>query len=113
MLMFFNIFFFNYPATTEIYTLSLHDALPISKSSGAVMIRYKEYWGNEPGQNDELLINGLNICAPALCPWEKERSEEHTSELQSHSDLVCRLLLEKKKKHQDNGNRHHDNRLHT
>ena len=42
------------------------------KSSGAVMIRYKEYWGNEPGQNDELLINGLNVCTTALCPWEKE-----------------------------------------
>ena len=41
------------------------------KSSGAVMIRYKEYWGNEPGQNDELLINGLNICTPALCPVSK------------------------------------------
>jgi hypothetical protein len=35
------------------------------------MIRYEEYWGNEPGQNDELLINGLNICTPTLCPWEK------------------------------------------
>ncbi len=41
------------------------------KSSGAVMIRYEEYWGNEPGQNDELLINGLNICTPALCPVSK------------------------------------------
>ena len=41
------------------------------KSSGAVMIRYKEYWGNEPGQNDELLVNGLNICTPALCPVSK------------------------------------------
>ena len=41
------------------------------KSSGGVMIRYKEYWGNEPGQNDELLINGLNICTPTLCPVSK------------------------------------------
>jgi Lipase C-terminal domain/Lipase (class 2) len=41
------------------------------KSSGAVMIRYEEYWGNEPGQNDELLINGLNICTAALCPVSK------------------------------------------
>jgi hypothetical protein len=40
--------------------------------SGAVMIRYKELWGNEPGQNDELLINGLNLCTATLCPWEKE-----------------------------------------
>jgi hypothetical protein len=41
-------------------------------SSGAVMIRYEELWGNEPGQNDELLINGLNVCTASLCPWEKE-----------------------------------------
>jgi uncharacterized alpha/beta hydrolase family protein len=41
-------------------------------SSGAVMIRYKEYYGNQPGENDELLINGLNICTVALCPWSKE-----------------------------------------
>jgi pimeloyl-ACP methyl ester carboxylesterase len=41
------------------------------KSSGAVMIRYEEYWGNEPGQNDELLINGLNLCTEALCPVSK------------------------------------------
>jgi Lipase C-terminal domain/Lipase (class 2) len=41
-------------------------------SSGAAMIRYKEYWGNQPGENDELLINGLNICTATLCPWEKE-----------------------------------------
>ena len=41
-------------------------------SSGAVIIRYKEFWGNEPGQNDELLVNGLNLCTAKLCPWEKE-----------------------------------------
>jgi hypothetical protein len=41
-------------------------------SSGAVMLRYKEYWGNEPGQNDEVLINGLEVCTPSLCPWEKK-----------------------------------------
>ena len=41
-------------------------------SSGGVMIRYKEYWGNEPGQNDELLVNGLEVCTAALCPWEKK-----------------------------------------
>jgi hypothetical protein len=41
-------------------------------STGAVMIRYKEYWGNQPGENDELLINGLNVCTATLCPWEKE-----------------------------------------
>jgi hypothetical protein len=41
-------------------------------STGAVMIRYEEYWGNQPGENDELLINGLNVCTAKLCPWEKE-----------------------------------------
>ncbi|HWX52651.1 MAG TPA: hypothetical protein VNY34_05120 [Solirubrobacteraceae bacterium] len=41
-------------------------------SSGAVMIRYKEYWSNQPGENDELLVNGLNVCTASLCPWEKE-----------------------------------------
>src|SRR6266536_6347034 len=69
-------FFFNDTATTEIYTLSLHDALPISTtltpSSGA--------WPGVP----------MESCWP--------RSEEHTSELQSRVDLVCRLLLDKKKK---------------
>src|SRR2546427_5937734 len=89
------IFFFNDTATTEIYTLSLHDALPISRRKGAI----------------------LSTAAPAttiqratgwpICFWAKSthirrgpstRSEEHTSELQSQSNLVCRLLLEKKKK---------------
>jgi Lipase C-terminal domain/Lipase (class 2) len=42
------------------------------KSSGAVLIRYKEYWGNQPGENDELLVNGLNVCTPKLCPLKKE-----------------------------------------
>jgi hypothetical protein len=41
-------------------------------SSGAVMIRYKEYWGNQPGENDELLIKSLNVCMAALCPREEE-----------------------------------------
>src|SRR6202022_5158494 len=72
----FFLFFFNDTATTEIYTLSLHDALPISE---AAHLRRKAA-PHEP-QPDRL---------PPL------RSEEHTSELQSHSDLVCRLLLEKK-----------------
>src|SRR5437588_5840839 len=65
-------FFFNDTATTEIYTLSLHDALPIS----GIAVCWRAGWWN------------------AGCG---SRSEEHTSELQSHSDLVCRLLLEKKK----------------
>src|SRR5476649_3086697 len=67
-------FFFNDTATTEIYTLSLHDALPIL------------HIGLPPR-----LVKGRHSLPG-------HRSEEHTSELQSHSDLVCRLLLEKKKK---------------
>src|SRR5215469_18619500 len=72
-------FFFNDTATTEIYTLSLHDALPISL------------------QRDEAKGPGAHWYHHA-----SKRSEEHTSELQSRRDLVCRLLLEKKKnKHSD------------
>src|SRR6266478_2024429 len=74
----FHFFFFNDTATTEIYTLSLHDALPIST---AVQIE------DVGGHRVDILV------AERL--W---RSEEHTSELQSQSNLVCRLLLEKKKK---------------
>src|SRR5260221_12105902 len=76
-------FFFNDTATTEIYTLSLHDALPICVIP---LSRYIE--------------DGMMTAAQAglLVRAVRERSEEHTSELQSHSDLVCRLLLEKKKK---------------
>src|SRR2546428_9887725 len=74
-------FFFNDTATTEIYTLSLHDALPICF----------EY------RNAEAFVEGwLHEQARALV--QRARSEEHTSELQSRSDIVCRLLLEKKKK---------------
>src|SRR2546421_3361225 len=69
-------FFFNDTATTEIYTLSLHDALPIYEG------------GNSGGH----ALDGVTVAA-----FLYERSEEHTSELQSRSDLVCRLLLEKKK----------------
>src|SRR2546430_10314329 len=70
-------FFFNDTATTEIYTLSLHDALPISQIA--------------PGQSIEDRIR------PDIRTNTIFRSEEHTSELQSQSNLVCRLLLEKKK----------------
>src|SRR2546430_17220612 len=82
----FSFFFFNDTATTEIYTLSLHDALPISPPTRAVA-RGGPARGSAP--------------PPASGPWKGwsgRRSEEHTSELQSQSNLVCRLLLEKKKK---------------
>src|SRR5215204_7165279 len=78
MLLLFDLFFFffNDTATTEIYTLSLHDALPICRISPA-----------------SFRCTASGFSRTSVC-----RSEEHTSELQSHSDLVCRLLLEKKKK---------------
>src|SRR5258708_37261164 len=74
-------FFFNDTATTEIYTLSLHDALPIS--TGTAMRQRRCCCLIEPNKSSR-----GRIC----------RSEEHTSELQSPDHLVCRLLLEKKKK---------------
>src|SRR2546421_13110389 len=85
---FFFFFFFNDTATTEIYTLSLHDALPIS-----LRICARSSWSMT------LLMRG-RPGGPRRNGSENEstlRSEEHTSELQSRSDLVCRLLLEKKK----------------
>src|SRR3712207_8245677 len=94
------IFFFNYTATTEIYTLSLHDALPISPYERPPLS--KDYLRgestadkarvHEPGFYEARaieLLTGTDVVA---------RSEEHTSELQSRHYLVCRLLLEKKKK---------------
>src|SRR5688572_32509216 len=79
---FFFFFFFNDTATTEIYTLSLHDALPIYRRHRGQQ-RHIIYGPIQPRRNGR-----------AFDP----RSEEHTSELQSQSNLVCRLLLEKKKK---------------
>src|SRR5690349_24991857 len=81
-LLFYLFFFFNDTATTEIYTLSLHDALPIFHVG--------------PERTVDLLELGLLSHVPEGPPLA--RSEEHTSELQSRRDLVCRLLLEKKKK---------------
>src|SRR2546426_7890521 len=78
-------FFFNDTATTEIYTLSLHDALPISAIPPI----------SPPANTPKITIRGCN-CMPELIR-RGERSEEHTSELQSPCNLVCRLLLEKKK----------------
>src|SRR3712207_8981650 len=83
------IFFFNDTATTEIYTLSLHDALPIS---------FLETRTDNVGERVNGIHSRLN---EAMYYWEDYdqedlRSEEHTSELQSRQYLVCRLLLEKK-----------------
>src|SRR5690242_21332715 len=90
-------FFFNDTATTEIYTLSLHDALPISADAAAhagdrVVARV-------PRVRHRDRRPAPRVAEPELPRAVQEvRSEEHTSELQSHVNLVCRLLLEKKKK---------------
>src|SRR5260221_3457950 len=85
-------FFFNDTATTEIYTLSLHDALPISVRPRRRIARPRAQFPRECAQPQPLsTLRGGSRSKASL------RSEEHTSELQSHSDLVCRLLLEKKK----------------
>src|SRR2546426_7788703 len=87
VLSYFFFFFFNDTATTEIYTLSLHDALPISARAGHAgpLVRQR---GVAPGGGRR----------SGACREPAPRSEEHTSELQSPCNLVCRLLLEKKKK---------------
>src|SRR5437588_12948319 len=105
LLSLFSTFLFNATATTEIYTLSLHDALPIYRgdcgglpvglrtlqlSAAAVLhSRRRSRFGRRRAGNRHAALR---------------RSEEHTSELQSHSDLVCRLLLEKKKKTKEYNN---------
>src|SRR5437867_5223169 len=90
------LFLFNHTATTEIYTLSLHDALPICGNGDDVDGRpvHERRDDAELIRNDELL---RRVYADRRY-HPSERSEEHTSELQSPYDLVCRLLLEKKKK---------------
>src|SRR2546425_4965187 len=85
-------FFFNDTATTEIYTLSLHDALPISVRRRA---RSNFSWAGSGGATTDGAAAGGT--AASAVPTRRKRSEEHTSELQSLAYLVCRLLLEKKK----------------
>src|SRR5205807_8288161 len=89
-------FFFNDTATTEIYTLSLHDALPIYQQNHRRYNNIKIYPAEEItiDNRGHVLAYGINkTVKPGMT-----RSEEHTSELQSPCNLVCRLLLEKKKK---------------
>src|SRR3712207_9515103 len=83
-------YFFNDTATTEIYTLSLHDALPISRGRrNGVMTM--------PDERQVKLLSLVDVLEPLSEEELRElRSEEHTSELQSRQYLVCRLLLEKK-----------------
>src|SRR2546430_3489527 len=87
-------FFFNDTATTEIYTLSLHDALPISWETCWSEREHAQLRGEDPrvGHVVDVLREHLTQYVNDVA-----RSEEHTSELQSQSNLVCRLLLEKKK----------------
>src|SRR5260221_12256648 len=99
------LFFFNDTATTEIYTLSLHDALPISsRQSGispwkityAIWLTYSvtvELTSVQVVKVVGVLVSERSVVVIL------DRSEEHTSELQSHSDLVCRLLLEIRRAH--------------
>src|SRR2546427_7591659 len=90
-------FFFNDTATTEIYTLSLHDALPICL--GAALRMQGDAAAAEASCRAALAIDPNSVAALSLLgELRADRSEEHTSELQSQSNLVCRLLLEKKKK---------------
>src|SRR2546427_3804597 len=92
MLFSFFFFFFNDPATTEIYTLSLHDALPICFTACRSVKRSSSLLPpHSSAMPFALARNGPGGSS-------RSRSEEHTSELQSQSNLVCRLLLEKKKK---------------
>src|SRR3712207_8988624 len=89
-------FFFNDTATTEIYTLSLHDALPIcglEERDGVAFVKaagIDEVGGRRAGRAGRVGVQGI-------AGLVVRRSEEHTSELQSRQYLVCRLLLEKKK----------------
>src|SRR2546430_13105661 len=90
-------FFFNDTATTEIYTLSLHDALPIYTPTICNVVELFDLRPRTAGYTDQR----IQACYPKLPPMvgyasTATRSEEHTSELQSQSNLVCRLLLEKK-----------------
>src|SRR5690242_9228487 len=105
-------FFFNDTATTEIYTLSLHDALPIcpgrvGRNARGVHSAVRKVRGDfgELGSYGAVYhrravagVSEIGGVVPAHLPGVRIRSEEHTSELQSHVNLVCRLLLEKKKK---------------
>src|SRR3712207_9527220 len=103
-------FFFNDTATTEIYPLSLHDALPICESNRRVLEEAgAECWIGDPDVIGTLryALEGVTVLLWLLGTVDRPelhgsrlamRSEEHTSELQSRQYLVCRLLLEKKKK---------------
>src|SRR3712207_7832953 len=96
-------FFFNDTATTEIYTLSLHDALPICppcsatcRSTWTTPTKPSRIFRGSSTTTESTCRSSIRVARPC-----RRRSEEHTSELQSRQYLVCRLLLEKKKKNQN------------
>src|SRR2546427_8800748 len=101
-------FFFNDTATTEIYTLSLHDALPIclSASGSRILKLSPEPMPRPPDTTTRAEVSSGRSDLV-------RRSEEHTSELQSQSNLVCRLLLEKKKKQKAEITLHQDPHTHS
>src|SRR5205085_8827175 len=100
-------FFFMHTAPTALYTLSLHDALPISRPPSLPSMQAddpKSIWEThmKTARFTPLKYSIIAVVLAIAAPWcvqaQQARSEEHTSELQSQSNLVCRLLLEKKKK---------------
>src|SRR5205085_11997261 len=93
------LFFSTPPATPDIYPLSLHDALPISSAGACISARRRRPQPEAKTKVQALTMPAASRIEPQTPkPWRSPRSEEHTSELQSQSNLVCRLLLEKKKK---------------
>src|SRR2546425_8533600 len=104
MTLLFIFFFFNDTATTEIYTLSLHDALPISREREVMGLMAEGRTNTAIGRTLVISQGAVEkhissiFTKLGLPPSGDDRSEEHTSELQSLAYLVCRLLLEKKKK---------------
>src|SRR3712207_8517960 len=102
-MMIFALFFFNDTATTEIYTLSLHDALPIWRAAARGKCRMEKRFTVKDFFLFVLVVALIVSVWVAMKQYDRQyrvllqRSEEHTSELQSRQYLVCRLLLEKKK----------------
>src|SRR3712207_7599192 len=98
-----NDFFFNDTATTEIYTLSLHDALPICckcRREGLSSLWFGSMRNTTRTWSSSISIRRTRVRMMSRWLAQSARSEEHTSELQSRQYLVCRLLLEKKKNHE-------------